>query len=170
LSRTPLVPLALLAVTACALPRSPELGLALSLGAVEIPAGSAHRVFQAGRPVGAASTLDPFCELEIATVSEQPQQVAPVRARVTRVSQALLKDPITRIPALIGGIDCSEPVFRETIWWLAADRSSPILWLRCLAPYFDCRIGGPLSPAQVQAVMGPALQLGPGPSPPPALR
>jgi hypothetical protein len=159
--------LALLGLSGCTLSRSPELGLELGLGTVEIPAGSAHRVFQGGRPVGASSTLEPFCELEIATVSEQPQQVQPVRARVTRVSQALLKDPITRIPALIAGINCFEPVFRETIWWLAADRPSPVLWLRCLAPYFHCRIGGPLSPAEVQAVMGPTLELGVGPSPAP---
>jgi len=152
----------LLGLTACALPRSPELGLQIGLGAVAIPAASAHRAFQGGRPVGAASSYAPFCELEITTISEQPQQVRPVRARITRVTQALLQDPITRIPALLVGIDCSDPVFQESVWWLAPEEPSPVLWLRCLTPYFECRIGGPPSLSQAKAVMGPTLVLGGG--------
>jgi hypothetical protein len=153
--------LVLAGLCGCATPRSADIGLTLAIGKIEIPAGSAHRVFQGGKPVGGAGILDPYCELEIATVSEQAQHVAPVRATVTRVSQSLLKDPTTRIPALIAGIDCSEPVFRETIWWLAPDRPSPVLWLRCLAPYFNCRIGGPLVPAQIQAVVGQEIRIEP---------
>ncbi len=150
----------LLGLAACAIPTPVEVGLGLTLGPVEIPAGAAHRVFQGGRPVGGASILDPYCELEIATVSEQPQQIDGVRAQITRVSQALLKDPITRIPVLLAGWTCSDPVFRETIWRLAPERPSPVLWLRCLAPYFNCRIGAPLTPAQIQTVVGPTIQIG----------
>jgi len=159
MSRAICLVIVLFGVAGCAVPESGDSGLELSLGEVEIPAGSAHRVFQGGRPVGGAGILAPYCELEIQTVSQQPQHVAPVRARVTRVSQRLLKDPTTRIPALLGGIDCSEPLFRETIWWLTADGPSPVLWLRCLAPYFQCRIGGPLSAEQIQAVVGPTISL-----------
>jgi hypothetical protein len=148
-----------LGVAGCAVAPDPGLGLSLDLGPVEIPAGSAHALFQGGRQVGGASNLEPYCELEIATVSEQPQAVAPTQLRVRRVSLALLKDPITRIPALLAGISCSDPVFRETYWWLTADRPSPVLWLRCIAPYYNCRIGGPLSPAQIQYVVGPTIQI-----------
>lgn len=153
--------LVMIGVAGCAAPGPGDRGLELSLGEVEIPAGSAHRVFQGGRPVGGAGILAPYCELEIQTVSQQPQHVAPIRARVARVSQRLLKDPTTRIPALLAGIDCSEPVFRETTWWLDADGPSPVLWLRCLAPYFYCRIGGPLSAEQIQSVVGPTISIGP---------
>jgi hypothetical protein len=148
-----------LGAAGCAVAPDPGLGLSLDLGPVEIPAGSAHARFQGGRQVGGASNLEPYCELEIATVSEQPQAVAPTQLQVRRVSQALLKDPITRIPALLAGVSCSDPVFWETYWWLTADRPSPVLWLRCIAPYYNCRIGGPLSPAQIQSVVGPGIQI-----------
>jgi len=154
-----LAALVLLGLSGCAAPRTPDFGIELELSAVEIPAGSAHTVFQGGRQVGGASTLEPYCELEIETVSEQPQRVSPVRLQVSGVRQALLKDPITRIPALIAGFSCSDPVFRETVWQLAPDRPSPVLWLRCIAPYFDCRIGGPLTPEQIQAVVGPVMRM-----------
>jgi hypothetical protein len=153
--------LALLGLGGCAAPRYLEPGIELELSAVEIPAGSAHTVFQDGRQVGGASNLEPYCELEIATVSEQPQRVSPVRLHVTGVRQALLRDPITRIPALIAGFSCSDPVFRETVWQLGSDRPSPVLWLRCIAPYFNCRIGGPLTPAQIQGVVGPTISIAP---------
>jgi hypothetical protein len=143
----------------CAAPAVPDPGMQLDLGGVEIPSGSAHTVFQGGRQVSGASSLEPFCELEIETVLEQPQRVSPVRLRVTGVRQALLKDPTTRIPALLAGFGCSDPVFWETVWQLAPDRPSPVLWLRCIAPYFDCRIGGPLTPGQIQAVVGPTIRV-----------
>jgi hypothetical protein len=154
-----LAALALIGLSGCVAPRHLDSGIALELNAVVIPAGSAHTVFQGGRQVGGASTLEPYCELEIETVSEQAQGVSPVRLQVTGVRQALLKDPITRIPALIAGFSCSDPVFRETVWRLAPDRPSPVLWLRCIAPYFNCRIGGPLTPEQIQAVVGPAIRI-----------
>ncbi len=156
-----LAALVLFGLSGCAAPVSTDSGLVLELAEVEIPAGSAHTIFQAGRQVGGASTLEPYCELEIETVSEKPQRVSSVRLQVTGVSQALLKDPITRIPALIAGFSCSDAVFRETIWRLTPDRPSPVLWLRCLAPYFNCRIGGPLSPDQIQAVVGPKIRIEP---------
>lgn len=164
---TRLAALALLGLGGCVAPRHLDPGIELELSAVEIPAGSAHRVFQAGRQVGGASTLEPYCELEIATVSEQPQRVSPVRLHVTGVRQALLKDPITRIPALIAGFSCSDPVFRETVWQLASDRPTPVLWLRCIAPYFNCKIGGPLTTEQIQGVVGSTIRIAPVPTPGP---
>ena len=152
-----LAALALLGLGGCAAPGGLDYGMELELNAVEIPAGSAHTVFQGGRQVGGATNLEPYCELEIETVSDQPQRVSPVRLQVTGVRQALLKDPITRIPALMAGFSCADPVFRETVLQLAPNRPSPVLWLRCIAPYFNCRIGRPLTPEQIQAVVGPAI-------------
>ena len=154
-----LAALVLLGLGGCAAPEGLDYGMELELNAVEIPAGSAHTVFQGGRQVGGATNLEPYCELEIETVSDQPQRVSPVRLQVTGVRQALLKDPITRIPALIAGFNCADPVFREAGLHLAPDRPSPVLWLRCIAPYFNCRIGRPLTPEQIQAVVGPTMRI-----------
>jgi hypothetical protein len=79
-----LAALVLLGLSGCAAPRPPDSGIELELSAVEIPAGSAHTVFQGGRQVGGASTLE---------------------------------------------------------------------------PYFNCRIGGPLTPEQIQAVVGPVMRM-----------
>lgn len=121
---------------------------------VTIPAERAHTKFQAGRQVGGVDYSEPYCELEIKTVAEQPQQVPAVSLRVRRESLVLLKDPITRIPALIAGFSCFDDLYQESIWWLTGDEPSPVVYLRCLAPYFNCQIGGPLTPAQVQQVVG----------------
>jgi len=127
--------------------------------AVTIPAQRAHTKFQSGRQVSGANFSEPYCELEIRTVAEQSQRVAAGSFRVSRESQTLLKDPTTRIPALIAGFSCSDDVYQESIWWLDGDALSPVLYLRCLAPYFNCRIGGPLSPAQVQQVVGSRIEI-----------
>ena len=119
---------------------------------VMIPAQRAHTKFQAGRQVSGAYFSEPYCELEIKTVSEQTQRVPAGSFRVRRESQTLLKDPTTRIPALVAGFSCSDDLYQESIWWLDGDAPSPVVYLRCLAPYFNCRIGGPLSPEQVQQV------------------
>jgi len=128
-------------------------------GALTIPAQRAHATFQAGRQVSGVNFSKPYCELEIATVSEQPQRVAAGSFWVRRESQTLLKDPTTRIPALISGFSCSDDVYQESIWWLDGNTPSPVLYLRCLAPYFNCRIGGPLSPEQVQQVVGRSIEI-----------
>lgn len=124
-----------------------------------IPAHRAHAAFQDGRQVGAVSRFEPWCELEIKTVSEQPQRVDAGRFPVRRVSQAFIRDYNTRAPALLGGLSCTDLVFQETIWWLEGQPAAPVTWLRCLAPYTHCRFGPPLSLAQMQAVVGSAMRI-----------
>jgi hypothetical protein len=123
-----------------------------------IPAGRAHATFQGGRQVGGVNRYSPWCELEIDTVSAQPQQVDLAKIEVARVGQAFIKDYNTRMPALIGGLSCSDVVFQETTWW-AAPESFPVLYLRCYAPYTNCIFGPPLSPVQIQAVVGLRLDI-----------
>ena len=138
----------------------PGLGYGLVIERTQsIPAGRAHAIYQRGRQVGAASQELPFCELEVRGVAEQAQRVLPTRLRVARVSGQMLRDPITRISVALSGIDCSEPVFVESVWHLAAEAPTSVRFLRCLAPYYFCRIGGPLTPEQVQAVVGPSLRI-----------
>jgi hypothetical protein len=124
-----------------------------------IPAGRAHATFQAGRQVGGVNRYSPWCELEIQTVSEQPQRVEPTGIPVGRVGQAFIKDYNTRMPALIGGLSCNDLVFRETTWWMGPESGSRVLYLRCFAPYTNCIFGPPLSPEQIQDVVGPGIDI-----------
>lgn len=126
---------------------------------ISIPAHRAHTAFQAGRQVGGVDRFEPWCELEIRSVSERPQRVEPGRFPVRRVGQAFIRDYNTRAPAWVGGLSCTDLVFQETTWWLEPKPGSPVTWLRCIAPYIHCRFGPPLSPAQMQAVVGPALRI-----------
>ena len=124
---------------------------------LEIPRDKAHTKFQRGRQVGGVNRYEPWCELEIQTVSESTQRVEPADLSVGRVSQAFIKDYNTRTPALLGGLACHDLVFQETTWWVDSGTQSPVIYLRCFAPYTNCRFGPPLSPAQIQGVVGSSI-------------
>jgi hypothetical protein len=126
---------------------------------VEIKAGSARAWFQGGRQVSGVGRFEPYCELEINSVSQASQWSSAGSFRVVGERYALLQDSITRIPALVTGISCSDPLFQESIWRLAGPPGSNVRSLRCIAPYFDCRIGPPLSLPQAQAVTGPRIRI-----------
>lgn len=150
------------AMTGCALRvgGSPPSVQAVEIrGHVQISRDRAHATFQGGRQVGGASQSVPYCQLEVNTVAQQPVLIPRGHARVTGERQTLLKDAVTRIPALIAGFSCSDAVFQESIWRLDGGADSDLRHLRCIAPYFNCQIGPPLSPAQVQAVVGPAIRV-----------
>jgi hypothetical protein len=135
-------------------PRS-DTGLRVEIAApIPIPAGSAHASLQRGRIVRGTSKLDSYCELETRTVAGSAYRVGLGSFRVARISYRLLKDPTTRIPALLTGLSCSDPLFQESVWWLAAEQPSDVMFLRCIAPYYHCHLGPPLSPDQIQQVVG----------------
>jgi len=121
---------------------------------IEIPAGRAHASFQRGRLVRGTSQLDPYCELETRDVAEVPQRLESGEFRVGRISQRLLLDPITRIPAVTLVTSCSDPLFQESILRLRSQMPSRVLYLRCITPYYNCSFGPPMSPEQVQQVVG----------------
>jgi hypothetical protein len=126
---------------------------------VPIPAGSAHASLQNGRWVGAAGRLDPYCELEIRTVSDRPQQALPGRYGILGERFTLLRDPTTRLPALITGFSCSDPLFQESFWRLSNDSGGNLHSLRCIRPIFHCALAPPLMLDEVGAVTGPAVQV-----------
>jgi hypothetical protein len=126
---------------------------------VTIPAGSAHARFQGGRQVAAASQLEPYCELEIKTVSERPQQAHPGRYPILGQRFTLLRDPTTRIPALLTGINCSDPLFQESFWRVGTASGGNLYALRCIRPFYNCAFGPPLSLEEVGAVTGPAIRV-----------
>lgn len=135
-------------------------GLTLVIeGPVTIPAGRAHATFQGGRQVSGRNRFEPWCELEVRSVAQAPTPLTVGDLPVLGVRQAFIRDYNTRAPALLGTLSCSDLVFQETVWGLASGRQSPVLWLRCLAPYTNCRFGPPLSPAEIDAVVGPSLRV-----------
>lgn len=127
---------------------------------IEIPADRARAVFQGGRQLLAQSYYDPYCELVTATVSEQPQTLAADRFVVVSTSNRLLKDPISEIPPFVlTGVSCSDPLYEESRWQLRSDRQPGVLYLRCLVPYFHCRLGPPADAAQVREILGPYFRV-----------
>lgn len=146
----------------CAAPAPPSsTGLALSVTApIEIPTGRAHAVFRQGRLVGGGSRLDPYCELEVRSVSgDEPQRITTGDFRVSRVTHRVLLDPTTRIPPLALMSSCLDPLFQESIWWLTSVELSDVLFLRCINPYYNCAFGPPLTPSEVQEQLGHYLMV-----------
>ncbi|MEA3277277.1 MAG: hypothetical protein U9Q81_18750 [Pseudomonadota bacterium] len=143
--------------TGCALDAQPAFtGLSLTVTApIVIPGGRAHAILQGGRLAGASSKLEPYCELEVQTVSgAEPQRITTGDFQVSRITSRLLLDPTTRIPAIFVVSSCSEPLFQELVWWLTSTEPSDVMFLRCIAPYYNCAVGPPLSPDQVQQQVG----------------
>ncbi|WP_295429321.1 hypothetical protein [uncultured Thiodictyon sp.] len=129
---------------------------------IAIPAQQAHAVLQDGRLANASNRLNPWCELEVRTVSgAEPRMITRGYFHVSRVSSRLLLDPTTRIPVIVGATSCSDPLFQEGVWWLSSTEPSDVMYLRCIAPYYHCAFGPPLSPAQVQQQVGPYLTIRP---------
>ncbi|MGE5155006.1 MAG: hypothetical protein ACM3ST_13450 [Bdellovibrio bacteriovorus] len=126
---------------------------------VVIPAGSAHARFQGGRQVAGTGRLDPYCELEIRTVSEAPQEALPGRYRVSVSRYTLLLDPTTRLPALLTGFNCSDPLFQESFWRLSSEAGGNLHSLRCIRPIYHCALVPPLTLDEVGAITGPAIQV-----------
>jgi hypothetical protein len=127
--------------------------------AVTIPAGRAHAVFRDGRQVSAANSLEPYCELEINTVSEQPQHAIPGPYPVKRARVALLRDPVTRVPALIAGWSCADPVFRESLWLLGKVDEGNLFSLRCIRPLYHCQMAPPLTLGDAERLTGGVIRV-----------
>ncbi|EXJ13374.1 hypothetical protein [Imhoffiella purpurea] len=148
------------ALVGCASPsRSGLESIGLSIGApIEIPPQRAHAILQNGRLAGSSNKIAPYCELEVRRVSgEEPQWIRQGTFRIGRVSERILIDPTTRIPAFFQVTSCSDPLFQESVWWLESQAPSQVLFLRCIAPYYNCRFGPPLSVEQVRQVVGDHL-------------
>jgi len=133
-----------------------DTGLSLTVTSpIRIPAGRAHAILQQGRLASASNKLEAYCELEVRTVAPAGgSRVETGDFTVSRISRRLLLDPTTRIPAVTVVTSCSDPLFQESIWWLTSTAPSDVMYLRCIAPYYNCAFGPALSPDQVQQQVG----------------
>jgi hypothetical protein len=99
--------------------------------------------------------------LEIKTVSEQSQEAQAGRYRITGGRYTLLKDPTTRVPALFAGLSCSDPLYQESLWFLAPGSTGNLHSMRCIRPFFFCRFAPPMMIDEAPSVVGPAISLRP---------
>lgn len=110
---------------------------------VTIPANRARAVFHAGQPVDGAYPYDLYCELEVSTVTEKPQQVDKDLFVVTSTSSAILSDADSRLP--IGGpfveVNCGDLIFYEVEYRLASDIQPGVRKIRCLQGFNACEKG-----------------------------
>jgi len=140
----------------------PGLATVEILSPLTIPAGRARAVFQDGRPVDGGYPYDPHCELEVSTVSEQPQQVQKDLLAVTRTGTAVLSDPVARLP-LAGpfvDIECGDMIFYETWFRLASDRQPGVRKLSCRQAFNACwGEGHHVSRDAIERALGPAFRL-----------
>jgi len=144
-------------LTACVLDtRATRPRLAVRVTApIAIPPGQAHVVLQDGRIANASNRLEPWCELEVRTLAgAEPTLITGGSFQVSRISSRLLLDPTTRIPVVFVATSCADPLFQEGVWWLSSSAPSDVMYLRCIAPYYNCALGPPLPPDQVQRQVG----------------
>jgi hypothetical protein len=128
-----------------------------------IPAGRARAVFQDGRQVGSVDRYRPHCELEISTVSEEPQRLAADRLFVQRRDRRIVSDENAAIPAFGFGFatpwGCTEDNFYETLFWLRAEQQPGVRRLLCRDWYRSCDAGRHLTLDEILQVLGPAFRL-----------
>lgn len=140
----------------------PQIATVEILIPVTIPPNRARAVFQQGKPVDGAYPYEPWCELEISTVSEQPQQVDKDLLVVTRRNTAVLSDPVARLP-LAGpfvDISCGDMIYYETEYRLASDRQPGIRKLSCLQAFNACwGEGHHLDRTSIEQTLGPAFRI-----------
>lgn len=124
-----------------------------------IPANRAHAKFQAGQQRTGVDRYEPWCELVIRTVAEEPQRVEAGRFAVKTMSHRFVKDYNLRIAPTVTAFNCDDVVFQEATLWMDAVSSPEILYIRCFAPYANCEYGPPPSPAEIQAIVGTHVRI-----------
>ncbi len=125
---------------------------------VRIPSKAARAFFQHGEQIASKDRYESYCELEISTVAEQPQRVAPDTFAITRVARRLVSDEESGMPVQIG-IFGSQDVFHETHLWLSSERQPGVRKLICRSWTQDLGRGRFLSVSEMQEVLGSGFVL-----------
>jgi hypothetical protein len=128
-----------------------------------IPEGRARALFQDGRQVVAVDRYRPHCELEISTVSEQPQSLAADRLLVRRRERRVVSDENAAIPAFGWGFGSPwgdyQDNFYETLFWLRAETQPGVRRLLCRDWYRSSDIGRYLTLDEMLRVLGPQFRI-----------
>lgn len=138
--------------------QAPAVGVVILKQDVVIPANRARTVFQGGRQVDAGGRYVPHCELEISTVSEQPQVVKQDTFGVQRIGNRVVGDQDSGAPPRLWGRDaffCIADMIYETDIRLASDIQPGVRRLLCRQTFDTCGGGRYLSIPEVQQILGP---------------
>ena len=141
-------------------PARPGVGVVSLTQEVTIPPNRARAVFQDGRQVDGSGRYTPHCELEISTVSEQPQVVRPDRFGVRRIGNRVVGDQDTGMPPRFFGRDaffCIEDMIYETDIRLGSDIQPGVRRILCRQTFDTCTGGRFLSLREIQAILGPSF-------------
>ncbi|MEJ2575792.1 MAG: hypothetical protein P8106_03650 [Gammaproteobacteria bacterium] len=126
-----------------------------------VPAGRARTFYQAGGSVARVDVYEPYCELEINTVADHPQTIAPGRFRVVRGGTALLSDPDARLPIFGPFVDvgCGDEIYYEVDYRLSSAAQPGVRQLRCRQAFPACGPGAFRYPSKevVQDTLGEAF-------------
>lgn len=171
--------LALLFLSACAgqpgVSDPPGHGRLQLLAELAIPPQSASVRLQYGHPVArnAVREYDPFCVLEIDTVSDSPQIVRPDTFEVIRVGHAIgsiadaVASPQPFAPLQVGMFsdDLPSHIYYKTLFWLRSERQPGVRLLNCM---HNQNVAGVyprmrhLTPSEIREALGAAFRLEPG--------
>ena len=152
---------ALLAGCMAGQPARPGVGVVTLTREITIPPNRARAVFQGGRQVDGGGGYAPHCELEISTVSEQPQVVRPDRFGVRRIGSRVVGDQDTGMPPRLFGRDaffCIEDMIYETDIRLGSDIQPGVRRILCRQTFDTCTGGRFLSLGEIQAILGPSFR------------
>lgn len=127
---------------------------------VTIPANRARAAFHDGQQVDGAYPYDLYCELEVSTVSPQPQRIDTDLFVVTKTKSAFLSDAESRLP--IGGpfveVNCGDLIFYEVEYRLGSNIQPGVRKLRCLQGFNACEEGVvSLSLESIAVTLGPSF-------------
>ena len=123
---------------------------------LRIPAGSARAYFQHGRQIPSKDRYQPYCELEIVTVAQYPQQVAPDTFDIVGTGLRMVSDEDSGMPVwpgFYGGQD----IFHEIHMRLSSSQQPRVHRLICRSWSQDFGRGRYLSIQGIQAVLGNTL-------------
>ena len=123
-----------------------------------IPTGAARAYFQHGAQTASKDRYQPYCELEISTVAEQPQRVAPDVFAITRLARRLVSDEESGMPVRTEFFG-SRDIFHESHLWLSSRRQPGVRKLICRSWTQDLGRGRFLSVREMQAVLGSGFVL-----------
>ena len=119
---------------------------------------AARAFFQHGAQTASKDRYQPYCELEISTVAEQPQRVAPDTFAITGMVRRLVSDEESGMPVRID-IFGSQDIFHETHLWLRSERQPGVRKLVCRSWAQDLGRGRFLSVREMQEVLGGNFEL-----------
>ena len=123
---------------------------------LQIPAGTARAYFQHGAQSPSKDRYQPYCELEISTVAQQPQLLAPDTFAITGTMLRMVSDEDSGMPVRLtfyGGQD----VFHEIHMRLSSRQQPGVRKLICRSWTQDLGRGRYLSIQEMQAVLGDTL-------------